>query len=71
MFGNEDWLIDSGMYNYNKTDPIRKYMRSRAAHNVMQLRKAELSDTWKKLERKWNLTEIVANEDAGEKSLSC
>lgn len=32
--GGEDWLIDSGMYNYISADPVRKYMRSRAAHNV-------------------------------------
>lgn len=30
----EDWLIDSGMFNHNKKDPIRKYMRSNLAHNV-------------------------------------
>lgn len=30
----EDWLIDSGMYNHNKCDPIRLYMRSANAHNV-------------------------------------
>ncbi|MEA1989901.1 MAG: heparinase II/III family protein [Pseudomonadota bacterium] len=32
--GGEDWLIDSGLYNFINKDPIRKYMRSRAAHNV-------------------------------------
>lgn len=30
----EDWLIDSGLYNYINSDPIRKYIRSRVAHNV-------------------------------------
>ncbi len=30
----EDWLIDSGMYNHQKNDPVRIYMRSAAAHNV-------------------------------------
>lgn len=30
----EDWLIDSGMYNYNNSDPVRKYIRSRYAHNI-------------------------------------
>ncbi|NLA52330.1 MAG: hypothetical protein GX860_09460 [Alcaligenaceae bacterium] len=30
----EDWLIDSGMYKYANTDPVRVYMRSRKAHNV-------------------------------------
>lgn len=30
----EDWLIDSGLYNHNRLDPIRIYMRSARAHNV-------------------------------------
>lgn len=30
----EDWLIDSGMYSFNQGDSIRRYMRSRRAHNV-------------------------------------
>lgn len=33
----EDWLIDSGMFGYEKDSPIRQYMRSRAAHNVVVL----------------------------------
>lgn len=32
--GGEDWLIDSGLYNYSGKDPIRRYMRNRAAHNI-------------------------------------
>lgn len=32
--GGEDWLIDSGMYNYINHDPVRKYMRARVGHNV-------------------------------------
>lgn len=32
--GGEDWLIDSGLYNYINEDPVRKYMRGRAGHNV-------------------------------------
>lgn len=31
----EDWLIDSGMYNHNQKDPVRQYMRSVKAHNVL------------------------------------
>lgn len=30
----EDWIIDSGCYNYDNYDKIRKYVRSRAAHNL-------------------------------------
>lgn len=36
-YGGEDWLIDSGMFNYEPKSPIRKYMRSRAAHNVVMV----------------------------------
>jgi hypothetical protein len=32
--GGEDWLIDSGLYNYVNQDPVRKYMRGRSGHNV-------------------------------------
>jgi len=32
--GGEDWLIDSGLYNYSGKDSVRRYMRSRAAHNI-------------------------------------
>ena len=30
----ENWLVDSGRYNYVESDPIRRYMRSPMAHNV-------------------------------------
>lgn len=30
----EDWLIDSGLYNYINKDPIRRYIRKRVAHNI-------------------------------------
>jgi len=30
----EDWLIDSGLYNYINKDPIRNYVRRRQAHNI-------------------------------------
>ena len=34
----EHWLIDSGLYNHNQTDPVRIYMRSALAHNVPYIR---------------------------------
>lgn len=34
----EDWLIDSGLYSHNETDPVRIYMRSPSAHNVPLLK---------------------------------
>ncbi|PWK14645.1 heparinase II/III-like protein [Psychrobacter immobilis] len=30
----EDWIIDSGLYNYINKDPIRHYARRRQAHNI-------------------------------------
>lgn len=36
----EDWLIDSGMYNYDQKSPVRQYMRSRHGHNVWVLNRA-------------------------------
>lgn len=30
----EDWIIDSGLYNYNEKDDIRRYVRSQEAHNI-------------------------------------
>lgn len=30
----EDWIIDSGLYNYVNKDPIRHYARRRQAHNI-------------------------------------
>lgn len=37
----EDWIIDSGLYNYDQKSPIRQYMRARAAHNVWILDRQE------------------------------
>lgn len=30
----EDWIIDSGLYNYMERDHIRSYVRRRQAHNI-------------------------------------
>lgn len=40
----EDWIIDSGMYNHNQKDSIRRYMRSRAAHNIPIIENAIFKD---------------------------
>lgn len=34
LFDGEDWLIDSGAFNYVESDPVRAYLRSKWAHNV-------------------------------------
>lgn len=52
----EDWLIDAGMYNYNKNDPIRKYVRSRQAHNVVVVDGA-VYRKWDEIRSSWVLHE--------------
>jgi hypothetical protein len=34
LYCGEDWLVDSGAYSYSERDPVRRYMRSKWAHNV-------------------------------------
>jgi hypothetical protein len=51
----EDWLIDSGMYNYNHGDPVRKYARSRFAHNVAILDGTAYKKNWPELKNSWTL----------------
>ena len=52
----EDWLIDSGMYNYNKNDIIRKYVRSKMAHNVVVVDGVQYKP-WESIKSEWALTE--------------
>lgn len=41
----EDWLVDSGAYNYAEQNPLRRYMRSKWAHNVPVVAEAT-ADKW-------------------------
>ena len=34
-YGKTDFFVDSGRYNYNETDPYRKYFRSTLSHNTI------------------------------------
>lgn len=34
LYYGEDWLIDGGAYSYDEQDPLRRYLRSKWAHNV-------------------------------------
>lgn len=34
LFYGEDWLVDGGLYSYVESDPVRRYLRSKWAHNV-------------------------------------
>ncbi len=53
--GGEDWLIDSGLYNYINKDPIRKYMRSRAGHNVPMISHASYAKEFKHRLSSWQV----------------
>jgi len=54
--GGEDWMIDSGLYNYINTDPVRKYMRSRTAHNVPLISHASYDKDFEHRLRAWQVT---------------
>lgn len=34
LYYGEDWLVDGGLYSYVEKDPVRRYLRSKWAHNV-------------------------------------
>lgn len=59
--GGEDWLIDSGLYNYINADPLRKYMRSRAAHNVPLISHANYDKDFEHRLRTWRVTDYSEN----------
>lgn len=52
----EDWLIDSGMYNYNENTPIRKYMRSRQAHNIPLISNSFYNTDFNHRLKSWKIT---------------
>lgn len=54
--GGEDWLIDSGLYNHINTDPVRKYMRGRTAHNVPLISHASYDKEFEHRLRAWQVT---------------
>lgn len=51
----EDWLIDSGLYNYINNDPIRKYMRGRTAHNIPIMPNSVYSPDFEHRINNWSL----------------
>ncbi|WP_252107377.1 MULTISPECIES: FkbM family methyltransferase [unclassified Halomonas] len=54
----EDWLIDSGLYNYINTDPVRKYMRGRVGHNVPLINGARYSTEFEHRLNNWQVMEF-------------
>lgn len=55
--GGEDWLIDSGMYNYINKDPVRRYMRGRVGHNVPLISHAAYEEDFEHRKNAWKVTE--------------
>ena len=55
--GGEDWLIDSGLYNYINKDPVRKYMRARPGHNVPIISHASYAKEFEHRLSAWQVTD--------------
>ena len=55
--GGEDWLIDSGLYNYINNDPVRKYMRGRPGHNVPIISHTSYDKEFEHRLRAWQVTD--------------
>lgn len=66
--GGEDWLIDSGLYNYINKDPVRKYMRGRPGHNVPLISHAHYHKDFNHRLQAWQVLDY--SESASSPSLS-
>ncbi|MEZ2741874.1 heparinase II/III family protein [Paenalcaligenes hominis] len=64
----EDWLIDSGLYNYINSDPVRKYMRTRPGHNVPLISHASYAKEFEHRLKAWQV--VDCSEDVLNPSLS-
>lgn len=53
----EQWLIDSGMYNHQRNDPVRNYMRSMMAHNIPILKTARPIREPALVDKDWGIRE--------------
>tara|TARA_R110001606_G_scaffold95739_1_gene212084 strand:+ start:19344 stop:22640 length:3297 start_codon:yes stop_codon:yes gene_type:complete len=60
--GGEDWLIDSGLYNYINKDPIRKYMRGRQGHNVPLISNASYGKDFEHRLAAWKVADYSERE---------
>jgi len=56
-------VVDSGLFNHHRADPIRKYVRSRAAHNVVLIRGGVFQDVWHNIKDSWNMLLTVGTEN--------
>lgn len=60
--GGEDWLIDSGLYNYINKDPVRRYMRGRPGHNVPVITHASYNQEFEHRLEAWKVTKHSEDE---------
>ena len=51
----EDWLVDSGLYNYINEDPIRHYIRGRQAHNIPVVSNANYNNDFNHRVDNWSI----------------
>lgn len=58
-----DWLIDSGLYNYNQKDPIRRYMRSRYAHNVPVISMSKYAEEFEHRVNNWCISDFSEDDE--------
>jgi len=56
----EDWLVDGGAYSYDEHDVIRRYLRSKWAHNVPVI---DEGDRWLPIPRKLHATQLKVRQD--------
>lgn len=64
MMCGEDWLIDGGAYGYAEDHPVRRYLRSKWAHNVPVIDTG--ADRWPRLASKPHAASMQVREDEGE-----
>ncbi|WP_417471472.1 heparinase II/III domain-containing protein [Luteimonas mephitis] len=56
----EDWLIDGGAYSYDENDVVRRYLRSKWAHNVPVVDEGE---RWLPVPRKLHNAQLKVRQD--------
>lgn len=62
----EDWLIDGGAYSYDEHHPVRRYLRSKWAHNVPVIDEGE---RWPPLPHELHAAQLTVRRD-GERTIA-
>jgi heparinase II/III-like protein len=61
LYWGEDWLVDGGGYSYAEASPVRRYLRSKWAHNVPVV--DDGGDRWPALGRHMHATSLQSDVD--------